>query len=235
VVFVQTLCNILNKLNFINLKSKKTKKIVILSVAILGLCFNACNSGKDLSKTSDKSIVKKAKWYEKNGWQCPGGGTIVQYLKKANDIEFAKDDKGKNKDIVQYAKATSITYDNAVVDCRAAAGEYIAGNLLTFVGANIERSVADKQISVATAQGINKAILAGKQLIIKNVSKIDIYTFYKEVKDENDGKTLVQVEYACYYNKDAALQVAKEITEKELGDDVEKLHKELNEIIFKKE
>ena len=73
-------------------------------------------------------------------------------------------------------------------------------------------------------------MIAGKQIIAQKISIDDIYVFYREVKDEKDGKTLIEVEYSCYYNKDKAMKAAQEYIRKELKDETEELHKDLDKI-----
>ena len=67
-------------------------------------------------------------------------------------------------------------------------------------------------------------------MIAQKVSIDDIFVFYRQIEDERDGETLFEVEYACYYNEDKALQNAKDYIRKELKEETEELHKDLDKI-----
>lgn len=177
-----------------------------------------------------KAVKQKVKRFKKEDYIPKGAGTIEIYVKEAVNREFETDKEGNAMNDVVYTSAVDVSYEGAVSACRAAARAALAGNIETNVAELVKRSLNTDQISARSANGINNTVIAGKQLIAQKVSIDDIFVFYRQIKDERDGETLFEVEYACYYNKDKALQNAKEYIRKELKEETEELHKDLNKI-----
>jgi hypothetical protein len=199
---------------------------------ILTLVFAHANG--QIVNTKDReykrSVKQKSKELTRKGYTAKGSGTVKIYVTEATNKEFAKDEEGKSINDVVYTSAVDPTFEGAISACRAAARAALAGNIQTNVGELVKRSLNTDQISAKSANGINSTVIAGKQLIAQKVSIDDIYILYREVKDERDGKTLIEVEYACYYDINQSLLKAQEFIREELKDETEELHKDLDKI-----
>ncbi|MGV8091353.1 MAG: hypothetical protein AB2L24_05740 [Mangrovibacterium sp.] len=184
------------------------------------------------TKTSllKKSVRQKTKEFTKKGFFSKGPGTIQFYMTKALNKEVEVDEQGRPKNSLINNSSVDPTYNGAVNNCRAAARVALAGNIETRVAELVKRSLNSDEISAKSADAINKTITAGKQLIAQKVSMEDIYVLYREIKDENDGKTLIEVEYSCCYSQRLAMQHAKEVLKKQMINETEELHKDLDKI-----
>ena len=159
-----------------------------------------------------------------------GSGTVKLYVSKGVNKEFETDADGQNKFFVITTKDIGPTFESASTASRTSARAAIAANIETRVAELIKRSVANDALSETSADGINKILAAGKQLIAQRISMEDIYTFYRPVKDTRTGENIVEVLYsACFSNK-LAMQKAKEYIREQLKDETEELHKELDNI-----
>ena len=185
---------------------------------------------KTKSSLYKKSVRQKTKELTKKGFFSKGAGSITLYVTKAINKEFEAGDDGETKNTLIYNSSVDPTYIGAVNNCRAAARSALAGNIETRVAELIKRSLNSDQISAKSADAINKTVTAGKQLIAQKVSLEDIYVLHREIKDENDGKTLIEVEYSCFFSKKLAMQHAKEVIKKEMEDETEELHNDLDKI-----
>lgn len=177
-----------------------------------------------------KAVRQRTRDLEKSGYAPKGSGSVRLYVQKAMNKEFETDESGETKNSVIYTSAVAPTYQGAVAACRAAARSGLAGNIETNVGELVKTSLNTEQISARSADGINQTITAGKQLIAQKVSIEDTYTLFREIKDEMDGKTLIEVEYAASYSKKLAMQQAKKYIREEMKDETEELHKDLDKI-----
>lgn len=212
------------------MKTINFKAISFILVIILTLGLTNAQVVKTRTKEYKKAVNKKTKELTKMGYASKGAGTVQLYVKSAINKEFETDDKGETKNAVVYTSAVDPTFEGAVNACRAAARAALAGNIETSVGELVKRSLNTEQISMKSADGINKTVTAGKQLIAQKVSMEDIYILYREIKDERDGKTLIEVEFAGTYSKKLAMQKAGEFVRQQLKDEAEELHKDLDKI-----
>lgn len=213
------------------MKTMKKPRIILLLALILCSCFS---QAQEVVKTKDKlykkSVKKKTKELAKKGYTAKGAGSIELYITKAINIEFEKDEDGDTKNAVVYTSAVAPDFQNAVQACRVDARAALAGQIETRVAEHVKRSLNLDQISAKSANAINKTITAGKQVIAGKVSTEDIYIFYREIKDENDKKTLIEVEFAVYYSNKLAMIKAKEYIREDLKDEAEELHKDLDKL-----
>jgi len=177
-----------------------------------------------------KAAKQRTKELEKQGYSTKGAGTVSLYVKNALNIEFETDENGETKNAVVYTSAVDPSFEGAVNACRAAARAALAGNIETNIGELVKRSLNTEQVSLKSADGINKTVTAGKQLIAQKVSMEDVYILYREVKDERDGKTLIEVEYSGTYSRKLAMAKAREFVRQEMKDEAEELHKDLDKI-----
>lgn len=206
------------------MKSRTLKLTSLLFV--VAILLSSCAIFKGNSDISDAK--KKAKEFEKQGYKAVGAGTLERYIQEAIEIEFAKDDKGQKENMVVYTKATGPSFQNAREACISDVNSTIARQVETRVTGLIKRSLNNDQISARAADGINKTVSATKEIIAQKISTNNIYTFSREIADERDGKTLVQIEYASFYSVAFGDKIAKEMLKEKLTDEAEDLHKELD-------
>lgn len=184
-----------------------------------------------IKKREYKQAVRlKKRELSRKDYSTSGTGSIELYVKKAINQEFATDDNGAYINTVVYTSAVDPTYEGAVTACRAAARAAIAGNIETRVAELVKRSLNTEQISMKSASGINQTITAGKQLIAQKVSLSDTYVLYREIKDEKDGKTLIEVEYAGSFDNKLALESVQKYVREQMKNETEELHKDLDKI-----
>lgn len=185
---------------------------------------------KTKNKEYKRAVKQRTKEFTKKGYLAKGAGTVKIYVKTAINKEFEVDDNGETKNAVVYTSAVDPTFEGAINACRASARAALAGNIETNVAELVKRSLNSEQVSMKSADGINKTVTAGKQLIAQKVSMEDIFILYRELKDERDGKTLIEIEYSGFYSKKLAMQKAGEFLREQLKDETEELHKDLNKI-----
>lgn len=212
------------------MKNKLTFQILsILLIALLTTNLDA-QVVKTKSRQYKKAVKQRTKDYEKLGYVPMGSGTIRLYVERGVNKEFETDDDGQNKNFVVTLKEVGPNFESALTACRSSARTAIAGNIETRVAELIKRSVANEQISETSANGINKVIAAGKQVIAQRISMEDIYTFYRPIKDTRTGEDIVEVTFsACYSNK-LAMQKTKEYIQEQLKEESEELHEELDKL-----
>jgi|WetSurMetagenome_2_1015567.scaffolds.fasta_scaffold367343_2 hypothetical protein len=212
------------------MKTSSLKSISILLVLFFISGITEAQVVKTRNKEYKRAVKQRTRELTKKGYAAKGAATVQIYIKSAINKEFETDDKGETKNAVVYTSAVDPTFEGAVNACRAAARAALAGNIETNVAELVKRSLATEQVSMKSADGINKTITAGKQLIAQKVSMEDIYTLYRDVKDERDGKSLIEVEYASTYSKKLAMQKAGEFVREQLKNEAEDLHKDLDKI-----
>jgi hypothetical protein len=212
------------------MKTFKLKTISILLTLLFAIGITEAQVVKTRDREYKKAARQRTKELTKKGYAAKGAGTINLYVKNAINKEFETDEKGETKNTVVYTSAVDPTFEGAANACRAAARAALAGNIETNVAELVKRSLNTEQVSMKSADGINKTVTAGKQLIAQKVSMEDIFILYREVKDERDGKTLIEVEYAGDYSKKLAMQKAGEFVREQLKDEAEELHKDLDKI-----
>jgi RNA 3'-terminal phosphate cyclase len=212
------------------MKTKIILKSILLLVLIL--FFGICQAQvlKPKQKEYRRALRQRTRELTKEGYSPKGAGTVELYVKEAINKEFAKDENGDSKFAVVYTSAVDPTFEGAVNACRAAARAALAGNIETRVAELVKRSLNTDQVSMKSADGINKTVTAGKQLIAQKVSMEDTYILFREIKDERDGKTIVEVNYAGAYSQKLAMEKAHEYLREQMKNETEELHKDLDKI-----
>jgi hypothetical protein len=209
-------------------------KIIIKSILIVVLVtFFGIADGQVLKtrqKEFKKAVRQRTKELTKSGYSPKGAGTVELYVKAAINKEFDTDKNGEAKFAVVYTSAVDPTFEGAVNACRAAARAALAGNIETRVAELVKRSLNSEQVSMKSAEGINKTVTAGKQLIAQKVSMEDTYILFREIKDERDGKTIIEVNYAGAYSQKLAMEKAREYVKDQMKSETEDLHKDLDKI-----
>ena len=212
------------------MKTKTTLKGIIMLVLLTVFGITEAQVPKAKEKDYNKAVKQRTKELAKMGYSPKGAGSLELYVKAAINKEFETDDKGEAKNAVVYTSAVDPTFEGAMNACRAAARAALAGNIETNVAELVKRSLNSDQVSMKSADGINKTVTAGKQLIAQKVSMEDTYILFREIKDERDGKTIIEVNYAGAYSKKLALQNTQDYLKEEMKNETEELHKELDKI-----
>ena len=217
-------------LNFITMKTT----VIIRSLLFFALigCFGVIEAQvlKTRKKEYKQALRQRTKELTKDGYSPKGAGNLELYVREAINKEFDTDENGESKFAVVYTSAVDPTFEGAATACRAAARAALAGNIETRVAELVKRSLNTEQISMKSAEGINKTVTAGKQLIAQRVSMEDTYTLFRELKDERDGKTIIEVNYAGAYSQRLAMEKAREYIREQMKDEAEELHRDLDKI-----
>ncbi len=182
------------------------------------------------TKAYKKAVKQRTRDYEKQGYKPMGSGTINLYVTRGVNKEFETDDQGHSKYNVYNTNQVGPTFETAATACRASARATLAANIETRVAELIERSLANNQISQTSADGINKVLVAGKQIIAQRISLEDIYLFYRPVKDSRTGDDIVEVVYSACYSNNMAMLKAQEYIREQLTEETKELHEDLDRI-----
>ncbi len=208
--------------------------VIIRSLLLLALigCFGVTEAQvlKTRQKEYKKALKQRAKELKKDGYTPKGAGSLELYVREAINKEFDTDENGDSKFAVVYTSAVDPTFEGAATACRSAARAALAGNIETRVAELVKRSLNTEQISMKSAEGINKTVTAGKQLIAQRVSMEDTYTLFRELKDERDGKAIIEVNYAGAYSQKLAMAKAREFLREQMKNEAEELHRDLDKI-----
>jgi hypothetical protein len=210
------------------------KQVLLRSLFLIALvvCYGITEAQvlKTRQKEYKKAVKQRTKELIKSGYASKGAGSVELYVTAAINKEFDTDENGEAKNAVVYTSAVDPTFEGAATACRAAARAALAGNIETRVAELVKRSLNSQQVSMKSAEGINQTITAGKQLIAQRVSMEDTYLLFRELKDERDGKTIIEVEYAGAYSQKLAMEKTREYLQEQLKDETEELHKDLDKI-----
>ena len=168
------------------MKTRTFKTVATLLILALALGIANAQVVKTKSKEYKKAVKQRTKQLEKDGYRPKGAGTVSLYVRNALNLEFSMNEDGENTHAVVYTSAIDPTFEGAANACRAAARAALAGNIETNVGELVKRSLNTEQVSMKSADGINKTVTAGKQLIAQKVSMEDTYILFREIKDERE-------------------------------------------------
>ncbi len=183
-------------------------------------------SDKELKAKVSRDVKKQAKAFKKQGWQVNVGAlSLEKQIEKAQRMQYEYNDDNSPKYFMGEMTAKAQSYAAAKAQALAFAKEDLAGMIATEVTALVENTRANEQISATDAASIAKTVQAGKQLIAQRLTNvIPVVEVYRM-----DGK-LYEVQTRIFYDRNIALQTAKQIVRQELEKDGQKLHKELDEI-----
>lgn len=183
-------------------------------------------SDKELKAKVSRDVKKQAKAFKKQGWQVNVGAlSLEKQIEKAQRMQYEYNDDNSPKYFMGEMTAKAQSYAAAKAQALAFAKEDLAGMIATEVTALVENTRANEQISATDAASIAKTVQAGKQLIAQRLTNvIPVVEVYRM-----DGK-LYEVQTRIFYDRNIALQTAKQIVKQELEKDGQKLHKELDEI-----
>ena len=183
-------------------------------------------SDKELKAKVSRDVKKQAKAFKKQGWQVNVGAlSLEKQIEKSQRMQYEYNDDNSPKYFMGEMTAKAQSYAAAKAQALAFAKEDLAGMIATEVTALVENTRANEQISATDAASIAKTVQAGKQLIAQRLTNvIPVVEVYRM-----DGK-LYEVQTRIFYDRNIALQTAKQIVRQELEKDGKQLHKELDEI-----
>ena len=183
-------------------------------------------SDKELKAKVSRDVKKQAKAFKKQGWQVNVGAlSLEKQIEKAQRMQYEYNDDNSPKYFMGEMTAKAQSYAAAKAQALAFAKEDLAGMIATEVTALVENTRANEQISATDAASIAKTVQAGKQLIAQRLTNvIPVVEVYRM-----DGK-LYEVQTRIFYDRNIALQAAKQVVRQELEKDGKQLHKELDEI-----
>lgn len=183
-------------------------------------------SDKELKAKVSRDVKKQAKAFKKQGWQVNVGAlSLEKQIEKAQRMQYEYNDDNSPKYFMGEMTAKAQSYAAAKAQALAFAKEDLAGMIATEVTALVENTRANEQISATDAASIAKTVQSGKQLIAQRLTNvIPVVEVYRM-----DGK-LYEVQTRIFYDRNIALQTAKQIVRQELEKDGKQLHKELDEI-----
>ena len=183
-------------------------------------------SDKELKAKVSRDVKKQAKEFKKQGWQVNVGAlSLEKQIEKAQRMQYEYNDDNSPKYFMGEMTAKAESYAAAKAQALAFAKEDLAGMISTEVTALVENTRANEQISATDAASIAKTVQAGKQLIAQRLTNIiPVVEVYRM-----DGK-LYEVQTRIFYDRNIAMQAAKQVIRQELEKDGKKLHNELDKI-----
>lgn len=220
----------MKNLKIVTMKTQIIFRSILLAILLAGFTSTDAQVLKTKQKEYKKALKDRTKELKKQGYSPKGAGSLELYIKEAINKDFNKDENGESLTPVMYTSAVGPTFEEAVAACRANARADMAGNIETRVAELVKRSLSTEQVSMRSADGINKTVIAGKQLIAQRVSMEDVYILYREIKDERDGKSIIEVNYAGAYSRRMAMERTREYVKEQLKSETEELHKDLDKI-----
>jgi hypothetical protein len=191
------------------MKKIKVLNIIILSglLSAFSLSLFAQDNGKQIKvseKDLRKSIKKQTKEKEDQGYMSKGAETIEMCLTEEINKKYEVNSKGKPKYIVVRGSSTGTTYASALAAAKANARNQAVENIQTTVSEEINTKLENKEISPEEAEGYNQTSAKSNQSVAGKISMKDIYTLYKEDKNEKD-KPIIKIDYCGYFSVDMVL------------------------------
>lgn len=183
-------------------------------------------SDKELKAKVSRDVKKQAKEFKKQGWQVNVGAlSLEKQIEKSQRMQYEYNDDNTPKYFMGEMTAKAESYAAAKAQALAFAKEDLAGMIATEVTALVENTRANEQISATDAASIAKTVQSGKQLIAQRLTNIiPVVEVYRM-----DGK-LYEVQTRIFYDRNIALQAAKQVVKQELEKNGQRLHEELDRI-----
>lgn len=226
--------------------SLQMKKTIIAIVATMlvsasGICYAqsakdqrkerlelAKASKKELNEKASKGARKEAKKLSKEGWKtAPGALPLEKQLDKSYLMQMEYDEDMYPKYIMAEAMSIGENYDAAKMQALELAKQNLAGQIQTEITALVDNSVANKQLSAEQAASITKSISAGKNLISQSIGRtITVVEVYRTLSNRNK-EVLIRIAY----NGQMAKAAAKRAVYDDLEENVDDLHKTLDELL----
>lgn len=189
-----------------------------------------------------KMARREARKFKREGWRVlPGSLPMQKLLDRSWRKQLSEDDYGKAKYI--WASGNGVAGSQAAADMQAmeVAKLQLAGQLESNLTAIAKTSIANNQSTKAKAETVTKVVTAAKNTIITRLRSVEpTYKIYREVtetirrkkrrrgiKVENGN---IEVQVMLFYNKKEAAAIVEEEVKKALKEEVEDIHKEVNDL-----
>ena len=185
-------------------------------------------SKSQLNSKATKAARKEAKRLKKEGWQTtPGTLAIDKQIDKSFLMQYEYGEDMYPKYIMGEAMSIGGNYDAAKMQATELAKQNLAGQIQTEIRAIIENTVANEQLNAEEAESITRSVLASKNLIIQSLGKIiPVVEIYRTLQNKNK-----EVFVRIAYSGDEAKKVAKSAIRRNLEDQGEKLHSQLDQML----
>ena len=189
-----------------------------------------------------KMARKEARRFKKDGWRVlPGSLPMEKLLDRAWRKQLSEDTYGKAAYI--WASGNGVAGSQAAADMQAmeVAKLQLAGQLESNLTAIAKTSIANNQSTKAKAETVTKVVTAAKNTIITRLRSVEpTYKIYREVtelvrkKNRRRGIKVdngnIEVQVMLFYNKKEATAVVEEEVKKVLKDELNDIHKEVNDL-----
>lgn len=179
---------------------------------------------KDLNAKASKDARLRAKQMEKEEWMpAPGTMTLEKQFDRMFIMEEDYDDDGIQKYFFGTGQATGGTFEAAKLQATELAKNYIAGQIETIVGSEIESEVTNQHVSDANVVTNTETEAAVKSRIRQSLRRVvPVFEAYRKV----NGRYEVQVRLA--YSQALAKESVDKLIRQELSKKAEPLHEKLD-------
>ena len=189
-----------------------------------------------------KMARKEARRFKKAGWKVlPGSLPMQKLLDRSWRKQLTQDNEGKASYI--WAAGNGVAGSQAAADMQAmeVAKLQLAGQLESNLTAIAKTSIANNQRTKSKAETLTKVVTAAKNTIITRLRRVEpTYKIYREVTEEIRRKKRkrgikvkngnIEVQVMLFYNKKEATAIVEEEVKKALKDEVDDVHKEVNDL-----
>lgn len=207
---------------------------LILVIAMMFSMFNtvdAQRSSREVKKTlkmkSPKEVKRQAKDYKKQGYYVAVGATSIErQLTNAWMREVETDEKGYPKYIIATGSSVGETQIASKLQATEAAKLELAGTIATNVAALIENNIANSQLNTEEAASVTKTVAASKNIIAQELGMvIPLVELYKDIDKNRESNVRIA------YNSEMAMEMAKRVVRKSLGEETEILQDKLEKLM----
>lgn len=183
---------------------------------------------KELGEKASKTARKEAKRLAKEGWKtAPGALPIEKQLDKSYLMQYQYDSDGFPQFIMAEAMSVGGNYDAAKMQALELAKQNLAGQIQTEVTALIENTVSNEQMEQSEAASITRSVMASKNLISQSIGRVVPVVETYKVVNGNNREVLVRIAYSM----DMAKAAAKRAVRKNLEEQGDSLHNNLDELL----
>lgn len=211
---------------------KLTYTLAIVLISLFSVLLSSAQySTKEVKGTlkmkPPKEVRKQAKDYEKQGYkEAVGGLTIERQLTNAWMKEVETDEKGFPKYLFAGATSVGETQIAAKLQATETAKLDLAGQIATSVAALIETNIANSQLNTEEAASVTKTVAASKSLISQQLGQVvPVIEMYRNI-DKN-----MEANVRLAYNKEMAIDQAKQIVRKSLEEQTQILQDKLDKLM----
>lgn len=207
------------------------KGFITLTVLFFGtLMFQSCSTSRETSKLNTRApreVRQTAKDYENDGYRVAvGAPTIEMQLTESWLKQQETDDDGNKKIFVGNATSVGETQIAAKLQATEAAKLDIAGQIETRVAALVENNIANSQLNMEEANSVTQTIAASKSMVAQRLSNLNtLVEMYRPI-DKN-----MEASVSIAYNREQAINEARNVIRKNLEEKTEILQEELDNIL----